>query len=167
MLKNFNRKLFCLLLTALFSAAFAQTAATTAKQTAKSWSNPVFDADFPDPTVIRAGDGFFYAYATQAVVGAVTNNIQLARSADLVNWERLPDALPEKSGLGKSDAKNLGAARFLRRRKIFYVFFRRPEHADRTLSGGRCRGQTDRTVSGFGQAFEMRREFCEYRPDAV
>lgn len=60
------------------------------------YQNPVFDFDFPDPTIIRAGDGFFYAYATQAVVDGKMNNIQLARSSDLVNWERMPDALPEK-----------------------------------------------------------------------
>lgn len=30
-----------------------------------SYSNPVLKADFPDPTVIRAADGLYYAYATQ------------------------------------------------------------------------------------------------------
>jgi arabinan endo-1,5-alpha-L-arabinosidase len=72
---------------------FAQTAA---KRQAKVWSNPVFDFDFPDPTVIRAGDGYFYAYATQTIVGGKLHHIQAARSMDLVKWERLPDALPER-----------------------------------------------------------------------
>jgi arabinan endo-1,5-alpha-L-arabinosidase len=58
--------------------------------------NPIFDDDFPDPTVLRASDGWFYAYATQTVVGGKTLNIQVARSRDLVRWERLGDALPEK-----------------------------------------------------------------------
>jgi len=95
MRKIFEAKLFCLILIALFSTAnFAQTA-QTAKQT-ETWQNPVFDTDFPDPTVVRAGDGYFYAYATQAVVNGKLHHIQVARSKDLVSWERMADALPEK-----------------------------------------------------------------------
>ena len=30
----------------------------------KKYSNPVYGSDFPDPTVQRALDGTFYAYAT-------------------------------------------------------------------------------------------------------
>lgn len=58
------------------------------------YTNPVLDADFPDPAVLRAPDGFYYAYATQG--GAPIRNIQVARSADLVRWEPLADALPVK-----------------------------------------------------------------------
>nr|MBA3694208.1 family 43 glycosylhydrolase [Acidobacteriota bacterium] len=95
MRKIFEVKLFCLILIALFSTAnFAQTV-QLAKQ-AETWQNPVFDTDFPDPTVIRAGDGYFYAYATQAVVNGKLQHIQVAHSKDLVNWERMADALPEK-----------------------------------------------------------------------
>ena len=91
----FKVKLFCLILIALFSTAnFSQTA-QPAKQ-AETWQNPVFDTDFPDPTVVRAGDGYFYAYATQTVVDGKLHHIQVARSRDLVNWERMADALPEK-----------------------------------------------------------------------
>jgi len=79
----------------LFSVAGFAQAPQTAKQAA-SWSNPIFDFDFPDPTIVRAGDGFFYAYATQAVVSGKLQHIQVARSSDLVNWERMADALPEK-----------------------------------------------------------------------
>jgi arabinan endo-1,5-alpha-L-arabinosidase len=60
------------------------------------YQNPVFDFDFPDPTVIRAADGYFYAYATQTIVDGKLHHIQAARSKDLINWQRLPDALPEK-----------------------------------------------------------------------
>ena len=52
--------------------------------------NPVINADFPDPTIVRFGD-FYYAYATQG-----RSNIQAARSADLQHWEMLPDVLPQK-----------------------------------------------------------------------
>ncbi|MDQ3323835.1 MAG: glycoside hydrolase family 43 protein [Acidobacteriota bacterium] len=95
MVKFFNTKVFCLLFIALFSTANLAQTAQTAKQ-AETWSNPIFDFDFPDPTVVRAGDGYFYAYATQAVVNGKLHHIQVARSNDLVNWERMPDALPQK-----------------------------------------------------------------------
>jgi arabinan endo-1,5-alpha-L-arabinosidase len=61
-----------------------------------TYLNPVFDGDFPDPAVIHAPDGYYYAYATQTLRGDKWINIQLARSSDLVHWEYLGDALPEK-----------------------------------------------------------------------
>ena len=62
-----------------------------------SYANPVLDADFPDPTVIRATDGYYYAYATQTpVAGGGWRNLQVARSADLVGWQLIGDALPVK-----------------------------------------------------------------------
>ncbi|HEY0099773.1 MAG TPA: glycoside hydrolase family 43 protein [Pyrinomonadaceae bacterium] len=94
-----------LLACALLSAALAvaqetrnQDSANRATQThaAQTYTNPVYDADFPDPTVIRATDGLFYAYATQAEAAGKTLNIQVARSRDLVRWELLGDALPTK-----------------------------------------------------------------------
>jgi arabinan endo-1,5-alpha-L-arabinosidase len=61
-----------------------------------SYVNPVLDADFPDPAVILAPDGFYYAYATQTLREEHWINIQVARSKDLVHWEHLGDALPQK-----------------------------------------------------------------------
>jgi len=61
-----------------------------------SYVNPVLDADFPDPAVILAPDGFYYAYATQTLRDEQWINIQVARSKDLVHWDHLGDALPEK-----------------------------------------------------------------------
>lgn len=58
--------------------------------------NPILDSDFPDPAVIHAPDGSYYAYATQTLREGRWINIQLARSADLINWDLLGDALPEK-----------------------------------------------------------------------
>ena len=60
------------------------------------FANPVLDQDFPDPAVLRAPDGFYYVYATQATTGGRTFNIQVARSRDLVSWQHLGDALPAK-----------------------------------------------------------------------
>jgi arabinan endo-1,5-alpha-L-arabinosidase len=66
--------------------------------TADSYVNPVLDADFPDPAVILAPDGYYYAYATQTLRDGQWINIQVARSRDLIRWEHLGDALPEKPG---------------------------------------------------------------------
>ena len=63
-----------------------------------TYANPVLDADFPDPAVLRAPDGFYYAYATQTQRDGDWVNLQVARSADLVTWQHLGDALPAKPG---------------------------------------------------------------------
>ena len=57
-------------------------------------ANPVLDQDFPDPAVIRASDGLYYAYATQSEIGGKWVNIQMASSRDLVTWRHIGDALP-------------------------------------------------------------------------
>ena len=43
----------------------------------KTYKNPVYGSDFPDPTVQRASDGTFYAYAT---------GCKAKKSTDLVKW---------------------------------------------------------------------------------
>jgi arabinan endo-1,5-alpha-L-arabinosidase len=63
---------------------------------AATFTNPVLDADFPDPAVLKAPDGFYYAYATQGEREGRKVNIQVARSRDLVRWRWLGDALPAK-----------------------------------------------------------------------
>ncbi|MBW3131119.1 MULTISPECIES: glycoside hydrolase family 43 protein [Hymenobacter] len=61
-----------------------------------TYTNPILDDDFPDPTIIRAKDGFYYAYGTQTKRDGVIINLQVARSQDLVQWEWLGEALPHK-----------------------------------------------------------------------
>ena len=78
-------------------AAFAVTGCATLAGPA-NYANPVIDADFPDPALIKAPDGFYYAYATQTKVGDRWVNIQLARSQDLVRWQQLGDAMPNRPG---------------------------------------------------------------------
>lgn len=52
-------------------------------------ANPVIDDDFPDPDVLEV-DGVYYAYATNGN----NQNVRVARSTDLREWEALADALP-------------------------------------------------------------------------
>ncbi len=59
--------------------------------------NPVLNQDFPDPTIILAPDGKYYAYATNAMVNNKWINIQVASSNDLFNWTYIGDALPQKA----------------------------------------------------------------------
>jgi arabinan endo-1,5-alpha-L-arabinosidase len=61
---------------------------------AGSYRNPVVDSDFPDPYVVRAANGWYYAYSTESDPAGRHGNIQVERSRDLVQWEDLGDALP-------------------------------------------------------------------------
>ena len=54
-----------------------------------SFTNPVYNYDFPDPHVILVDDSY-YAYSTTVS----PSNIRVITSKDLVNWEDLGDALP-------------------------------------------------------------------------
>jgi beta-xylosidase len=54
-----------------------------------SYTNPVYNSDFPDPHVILVGDTY-YAYSTNVY----PSNIPAITSTDLVNWESLGDVLP-------------------------------------------------------------------------
>jgi arabinan endo-1,5-alpha-L-arabinosidase len=48
------------------------------------YQNPVTTQSLPDPTVIRAGDGWFYLYATED-----TRNVPILRSRNLMIWEQV------------------------------------------------------------------------------
>lgn len=74
----------------------AITVPAAANEASRTYRNPVLDRDFPDPAVLLAPDGFYYAYATQSRDETGWINIQVARSADLVDWVPLGDALPAK-----------------------------------------------------------------------
>jgi arabinan endo-1,5-alpha-L-arabinosidase len=92
------------LLLAIATIAFLGlgSCATPVPRAAATYVNPVLNADFPDPTVIKAPDGYYYGYATQTKREGKWVNIQLARSADLVHWQSLGDALPAKPSWASS-----------------------------------------------------------------
>lgn len=66
-----------------------QTSAPTALSE-PSYTNPVYDNDFPDPHIIRVDDTYF-AYGT---TNGSSVNIRVMSSPDLIEWENLGDALP-------------------------------------------------------------------------
>jgi arabinan endo-1,5-alpha-L-arabinosidase len=86
-------RLFVFAFAALLTFVGCTTPAASRQST---YTNPVIAADFPDPSVLRASDGFYYAYATQTRRDGRWINIQVARSADLTHWQLIGDALPAK-----------------------------------------------------------------------
>ncbi len=87
-----------------------------------TYANPILDADFPDPAVILAGDGHYYAYATQTLREGHWINIQVARSADLVHWEILGDAMPHKPGWAQ-DTQDFWAPYVLRDGDRYLMYY--------------------------------------------
>ena len=80
----------------LFALALNGCATPASLAPRASYSNPVLDADLPDPAVLKAPDGFYYVYGTQGGGEGQMRNVQVARSPDLLRWELLGDALPAK-----------------------------------------------------------------------
>ncbi len=56
------------------------------------YQNPVVSKSLPDPTVIKADDGFFYLYATEDI-----RNTPIHKSKDLVNWEFVGTAFTDET----------------------------------------------------------------------
>src|SRR5215211_151664 len=90
-----------LLACCLAGLALAAPAAAQAQPVPGTYTNPVsrdFADTFADPAVIRAKDGYWYAYGTTDPLreGEGTRHIiPTARSADLVNWTYVGDAFTE------------------------------------------------------------------------
>ena len=122
-------------LCALLALAALLGCATPASQPSPArYANPVLDSDFPDPAVLRASDGFYYAYATQG--GG--KNIQAARSRNLVDWEPLADALPAKPGWA-SRTQEFWAPHVLEDRGRYYLYYSaKPDAALTDPSRGLC-----------------------------
>jgi arabinan endo-1,5-alpha-L-arabinosidase len=108
-------------LAALAFLGLAGCAAPLAR-TAATYVNPVIDSDFPDPTVIKAPDGFYYGYATQTQRNGKWVNIQVARSPDLVHWQDFGDALPQKPGWA-SATQDFWAPHVLRDGARYIMYF--------------------------------------------
>ena len=110
--------------------ALASCATPVAPPHRAAYANPVLDEDFPDPAVIRAPDGLYYAYATQTERDARWLNIQIARSADLVHWQHLGDALPAKPGWA-SRTQDFWAPHVIRDGKRYLMYFSaKPNNSD-------------------------------------
>jgi beta-xylosidase len=70
-------------------AACSSSSSPPAKGEPVTFTNPVYDKNFPDPGVLRVGDTWF-AYGTNDAV----DNVPLLTSTDLVHWTLQNDVLP-------------------------------------------------------------------------
>jgi arabinan endo-1,5-alpha-L-arabinosidase len=119
-------------------APASRAPATDAAASTGTYTNPVLDADFPDPAVLRASDGLFYAYATQGERDGNTINIQIARSRDLVAWEYVGDALPAKPSWA-STTQDFWAPHVSEHAGRFYLYYSaKPDDAVRDTTRGLC-----------------------------
>ena len=82
MVKSVFLFLGSLLISALITVKDDSTAKADSPSSENTYTNPVSTLSLPDPTVIKATDGFFYLYATENI-----RNTPIMRSSDLVNWE--------------------------------------------------------------------------------
>jgi arabinan endo-1,5-alpha-L-arabinosidase len=124
------------------TAAVATLNACAAPQqelrSAGTYSNPVLDSDFPDPAVLKAPDGFHYAYATQGGGEGAMRNIQVARSSDLVSWELIGDALPDKPRWA-AKTQDFWAPHVHQAGGLYYLYYSaKPDAALTDTSRGLC-----------------------------
>jgi arabinan endo-1,5-alpha-L-arabinosidase len=52
-----------------------------------AYTNPIYNHDAPDPTIIRAKDGYYYAITTQSEYNGNLVALPIIRSKDLIHWE--------------------------------------------------------------------------------
>jgi arabinan endo-1,5-alpha-L-arabinosidase len=79
--------------------------------------------------VLRAPDGWYYAYATQSD----RFNFQVARSRDLRNWEHLGEAMPTKPRWA-SRTQNFWAPHVIREGDTYFMYY----SAERDTAKGKC-----------------------------
>jgi arabinan endo-1,5-alpha-L-arabinosidase len=105
-------------------------------EASKTYINPVLNQNFPDPTVIRAPDGYYYVYATNHQVNGKLVHIQVSRSRDLVSWELLGDAMPQKPGWATHDfwAPHVS---YDQKNKTYYLYYSGEAPGEAT---GKCLG---------------------------
>ena len=71
---------------------FAAVLAACADGEVGTYQNPVIRYSVPDPTVIRAEDGYYYVYGTED-----THNVPIYRSRDLVTWRYAGTAFTDQT----------------------------------------------------------------------
>ena len=66
--------------------------AVSAVMAQEQYNNPVINESLPDPTVIKADDGYFYLFATENI-----RNVPIYRSENLVDWRRVGTAFTDRT----------------------------------------------------------------------
>ena len=101
-----------------------------------TYTNPVLRQNFPDPTVIKTANGYYYAYGTNNTINGIAINIQVAKSKDLVDWQNAGDALPAKPNWANKDfwAPHVS---YDKNNKTYYLYYSGESISD---SIGKCLG---------------------------
>ncbi|MBK5720086.1 family 43 glycosylhydrolase [Dysgonomonas sp. Marseille-P4677] len=90
-MKKYNFILFFILfLASLVSVGCNNTDKKDEPVVDSKYHNPVIALSLPDPTIIKAQDGFFYLYATED-----TRNVPIYKSEDLIDWIFVKTAFTE------------------------------------------------------------------------
>ncbi|WP_373736366.1 family 43 glycosylhydrolase, partial [Bacteroides heparinolyticus] len=69
-------------LAACSSSTSAKEETPKEQQPKNVYRNPVINYSLPDPSVLKADDGYFYLYATEDI-----RNLPIHRSKNLLDWE--------------------------------------------------------------------------------
>lgn len=81
-----------LVLVTLFSACKSSESAITQPENENTYRNPVINYSLPDPTIIKANDGYFYLYATEDI-----RNTPIHKSKNLIDWELVGTAFTNET----------------------------------------------------------------------
>lgn len=138
---NLNMKLVCCSILFLSLGWNCNAQKVTSE---KTFINPVYSKDFADPTVIKAADGYYYAYGTNTVLDGKSIHIQVLKSKDLVSWSYVGDALPIKP---KWADKDFWAPHVLydAKQKTYYLYY----SGESDQKEGKCLGvATSKSPSG-------------------
>lgn len=93
MIQLFSLLSSCLLFTSCSNDKYPDKGPTPDNNGASNtYKNPIVELSLPDPTVIKANDGYFYLYATEDI--AYTPIFQ---SKDLVNWKQIGACFTEET----------------------------------------------------------------------
>ena len=84
------------------------------------YTNPVLHHDAPDPSVVDAGNGTYYAYTTQSN-WPVLKKIPVLVSHDLVHWKLAGDAFPDNADWVTQDVWAPHIARIGGRYLLYYA----------------------------------------------
>lgn len=88
-----------------------------------SYTNPVLDADFPDPSTVFAPDGWYYAYSSQHTTKDRWAHVPVARSRDFVTWRLLGDAMPNRPAWSQQQWEFAWAPHVIEEDGTYYLYY--------------------------------------------
>lgn len=134
------RKAFLLLISLLWTAyASAQSPLLWGDQGNGTYRNPVLNADYSDPDVIRVGDRYYMVSSNFNHLG-----MQVLESADMVNWHFVSQIFSRFDLPGWDETKHYGGGAWAPSIRYhegrFYVFFCTPDEGLFMSSASDVRG---------------------------